>query len=146
MKDSFWQSIRPITSRQQKAAGQKATAFRKSLPEYPIFKKAIWDALADQRLDPPTNTKHEVLLEDEPIEDDPSAWAIVAEQAAALQQAIKRLEPLDRKIIQLFYFDPACKTKASVAAKLKCSPNTVGRHLEKIFAILRDDLQHIEPN
>jgi hypothetical protein len=51
--DQFFQSIEQAfaTDRQLKAAGQQPTAL-KNLPEYRIFKRAIRDALDDQRLAP----------------------------------------------------------------------------------------------
>lgn len=147
--DQFFDAIDKalVTDRELKSAGHPPVAFT-NLPEQTIFKQAVNDAIRDQLLPILSKKKHETLNGVELITlEEPSDWAIIAERAAAVQEAMKKItDPLDRKIVRLRFFDPSCNTNVEVAKKIGRPPKFVGRRLEKILLMLRDELQHLEPN
>jgi RNA polymerase sigma factor (sigma-70 family) len=118
------------------------SAFR-DLPESNYLKDAIRNAIDALRAPHRTKRKYEGLPEDGRLEadasSDPSAAVIIAETAASVRLAMKRLsDPTDRAIVRLFFFAGGCSTRTQIAEALGLSPSTVGRRLERILDELRE--------
>jgi len=124
---------------EQKAMGARATAF-KNHPLRPILKKAIKNAIEAVRTPPRTKRKHKTLAKADEVvtsSPEPSAAAIIAEEIANVQRAVKReiKDQTDKAILRLRFF--RCMTNRDIAQTLELSEATVSRRLKKIRKRLR---------
>ena len=128
---------------EQKAMGARATAF-KNHPLRPILKKAIKNAIEAVRTPPRTKRKHQTLAKADEGDvvtssPEPSAVAIIAEESANVQRAVKReiKNQTDKAILRLALYSSRSSTNRDTAEILGVSESTVSRRLEKIYERLR---------